>query len=292
VAAGSSSLSVCSAAGACTQLSVLVNGVSSNTQLTFSNNNLSLAPNASTMVTLYGNGGYYLSSSNNQNVATIAVSGNKVNVSALIAGSANATICQTGGQCSVLYVAVVSPNNSTTTTPTFSSADPNLIVGQTSEITISGGASSNYYISSNSNPTIAQANLTNNKIVLLGKSNGSTVVVVCAASNNCNSLPVTVKLQVINPTPTTTTTTTTTTNTNTNTNPKPKYKFTRYLSMGVTSNDVRALQIRLTWEKVYTGPITGKFGAQTLAGVKAFQKKYGITQLGVVGPATRAILNK
>jgi len=70
------------------------------------------------------------------------------------------------------------------------------------------------------------------------------------------------------------------------------YKFSTYLTIGSTGKAVTELQKKLTAEKVYSGPITGKFGAQTFAGVKAFQKKYKITQLGVVGPATRAQLNK
>ncbi len=71
-----------------------------------------------------------------------------------------------------------------------------------------------------------------------------------------------------------------------------KYTFKTYLTLGSTGTAVTELQKRLTAEKVYTGPITGKFGAQTLAGVKKLQAKYKISQLGVVGPATRALLNK
>ncbi len=68
--------------------------------------------------------------------------------------------------------------------------------------------------------------------------------------------------------------------------------FTQPLRSGSTGAQVTALQTRLTAEGVYTGPITGYYGVLTTAGVKAFQKKYGITQLGIVGPMTRAQLNK
>ena len=54
---------------------------------------------------------------------------------------------------------------------------------------------------------------------------------------------------------------------------------------------VTELQKRLTAEGVYSGPITGYFGPLTFAGVKAYQKKYGISQTGFVGPLTRAKLN-
>jgi len=190
VKAGSASVSVCSAGGACTQLSVLVNGVSSNTQLTFGSNNLSLKAGASSDVSLYGSGGYYISNSTNQNVATIVINGNKAVVSALAAGNANATVCQTGGQCGVIYVAVTATD--TNTPISFSRSNPILSVGQSSVVAISGGSGSGYSISSNTNPAVVQANLSGNSLALVGKANGSAVITVCAATNNCGSLAVTV----------------------------------------------------------------------------------------------------
>lgn len=68
--------------------------------------------------------------------------------------------------------------------------------------------------------------------------------------------------------------------------------FNTNLSLGFSGNDVTELQNRLTTEGVYSGPITGYFGPLTGAGVKAYQLKYGIAQLGIVGPATRAKLNQ
>lgn len=192
VAAGSTSINVCSAGGACTSLAVLVNGISTSGQLTFSNNNLSLIAGNSATVTLYGGGGYYISNSVNQNVASMTLSGNQINVSALTAGSANVTVCQTGGQCGVLYVSVTS-NVAAVTLPTFSATNIKISVGQSVNVAIYGGASQNYYLSSNSNPAVVQATLSNgNTITIEGQSNGSTVINVCAASNNCSSLPVSV----------------------------------------------------------------------------------------------------
>jgi peptidoglycan hydrolase-like protein with peptidoglycan-binding domain len=69
------------------------------------------------------------------------------------------------------------------------------------------------------------------------------------------------------------------------------FKFTLYLSLGATNNEVTELQKRLAVEGVYTGPVTGHFGALTKGAVISYQAKHGISQLGVVGPATRAALN-
>jgi len=195
IAAGSANLSVCSAGGACTSLAVLVNGVSSNTQLTFGNNNLSLQVGSNSDVTLYGSGGYYVSNSINQNVATIVVNGNKATVTAVGAGSANATICQTGGQCGVIYVSVTATNSLIPIS--FSNSSPTVAVGQSFSVSISGGASNVYYISSNSNPSIVQANISSNILSLAGNTVGSSVLTICSATNNCNSLSVTVNNAVV-----------------------------------------------------------------------------------------------
>ncbi len=191
IAPGTATLSVCSAGGACTQLSALVNGVSTSGQLTFSNNNLTLLTGASATISLYGSSGYYISNSTNQNVASLTLSGSQVTVSALTAGSANATICQTGGQCSVLYVAVTS-NTPSSTPPAFNPSTPSVAVGANVNVQVYGGVSSNYYVSSNSNTSIVQTNFSGNILTLTGEIAGSAVINVCAASNNCNSLPVTV----------------------------------------------------------------------------------------------------
>lgn len=72
----------------------------------------------------------------------------------------------------------------------------------------------------------------------------------------------------------------------------PQASFNRSLSVGSTGDDVRNLQTRLLGEGFFRGEATGYFGPITAAAVKAYQAKYGIDQLGIVGPATRAQLNK
>ncbi|MDP2966952.1 MAG: ice-binding family protein [bacterium] len=69
------------------------------------------------------------------------------------------------------------------------------------------------------------------------------------------------------------------------------FNFTANLRLGMKGNAITELQKRLTVEGVYSGPITGYFGPLTLGGVKAYQKKYGISQTGFVGPLTRGQLN-
>ena len=71
--------------------------------------------------------------------------------------------------------------------------------------------------------------------------------------------------------------------------------FTRNLSVGSTGAEVTALQQLLVSEGhlvMPTGVAYGYYGSLTVVAVKAYQAKYGIDQVGVVGPITRAQLNK
>jgi hypothetical protein len=191
IAAGSSTLNVCSAGGACAALSVTVNASGVGTPITFSQNNLNLNAGAVTALTISGSGGYYVSTSANPAVASVQISGNTALVTALAAGSTNISICQSGGQCAILFVTVTT-GTSTALVPTFSQTAPTVPAGQVVNITISGGATSNYYILSNTNPTIVQLSLNGNQLALTGLTAGSSMVAVCATANSCGVLNVTV----------------------------------------------------------------------------------------------------
>ncbi len=69
--------------------------------------------------------------------------------------------------------------------------------------------------------------------------------------------------------------------------------FTMTLKLGMSGSEVTALQTALKGDvSVYPeGLVTGYFGSLTQKAVKAFQAKYGIDQVGQVGPVTRAKLN-
>jgi len=121
-----------------------------------------------------------------------------------------------------------------------------------------------------------------------------------SSGNEYNSIFDSITLQVGAVVPTTTTTTTTSAQTTTTTSTTgvsgtqsgvASYTFTRPMSLGSTGAEVTALQNRLISEGVYSGAVTGYYGSLTMAAVKLYQAKYGIDQLGSVGPSTRARLN-
>lgn len=81
----------------------------------------------------------------------------------------------------------------------------------------------------------------------------------------------------------------------------PAVMLDRDLTKGMSGNDVRQLQIwlnsdpdtRITESGAGSpGNETDLFGGLTVAAVKKFQAKYGISQVGKVGPATRAKLTE
>ena len=70
------------------------------------------------------------------------------------------------------------------------------------------------------------------------------------------------------------------------------YEWSHDLQIGSPYfEDVKALQMALTFQDLYRDEITGGFYNQTYLAVKAFQQKYGIEATGFVGPMTRSKLN-
>lgn len=191
IAVGSSTLTVCTAGGACALLSVTVNASGSGTPMSFSQNSVSLNVGGAAAVTITGGGGYYVSNSTSQNIASVQISGSIAIISALAGGSTNVSICQSGGQCSILFISV-SASSGAASLPTFSQTSPVVSVSQTASVALSGGASNSYYITGNSNPNALLPSINGTTLTLTGQTAGSATVVVCAASNSCSPLTVTV----------------------------------------------------------------------------------------------------
>jgi len=404
---------------------------SSASPLTFSQNSVSLYSGQSISVSVSGGSGSYLvlnNASQNGGVVQTSVSGSSIILTtSSTTGSSSITVCSTNmSSCGIINVSIGSGSSSAVS---FSQSNPTVVIGQTTNVSIYGPQSSLFYVSSNSNPGIVQANLSGTTLSLLGIANGSSVVNVCASTSNCASLNVTVNynssstggfptlsqdnvslavgqtlsitvsggsmpyniLSTVNnifqptlnvnmltiyglsagsgamnvcsnggscatlsitvggtsstslpagcytntgysqttgvpcsTTPTVTipvgctsatmfstitgqscpnyvytppvTTTVVSTPTTPVTTPTPAtttaFKFTKPLKLGSTGTEVTELQKKLKTLDFYTGKIDGGFGVATEKAVKAFQKAHKLSQLGSVGPGTRALLNK
>lgn len=76
--------------------------------------------------------------------------------------------------------------------------------------------------------------------------------------------------------------------------PAPSSTFASDLELGMSSDDVLRLQALLASNKeIYPeGLVTGYYGSLTREAVRRFQAKYGLAQVGRVGPQTRAKLDE
>jgi hypothetical protein len=89
-------------------------------------------------------------------------------------------------QCGILNVNSTSVNS---TAISFSQTNPFVPSGQNTTITIFGGSGTNFYVSSNSNPSIVQANISGNILTLIANaSTGNSTISVCAYAGSCASL--------------------------------------------------------------------------------------------------------
>ena len=258
------------------------------TQATFSlsQNFSSILVGQTSNITITGSGSYYISSNTNTNIATAIINGSGLVITGVSTGSSTATVCQTSSQCSDVSVNVTTP--APPSVPVVIS--PIISVGQTLNFSISGN-SSPYYLSSTNNG-IFSASISGNILTIIGVAIGNASTNICASNGTCAILSVTVNASVVPAVvavvpPTEQVLGASTANTDTG-----NYKFYNPLKLGSTGSEVVELQKRLKEEGYFSGSYVAKYGPATELAVKKYQKANGLSQLGNLGPATRATLNK
>jgi len=326
ISTGSATLSVCSAnsgSTTCGTINVNVAGSSvqttnttnSNSTLSFSPSNVSLYAGQSQSVTILGGTNastvYYVSSNTAPNVASANTNGATVTINGIAFGGDNMTICQSGGPCGNLYV-YVSPTgtigtvNSTQTVTNTSNTTPVL-----SSFTISTNSVGSTFISGGSllTATFNMNQTVNTPTVSIGgapvsvSGSGSGPYVATYSLPTNISLPLPIAITFTSPIGTggqsylwignsSSLTPSSAGVTSSNTVTASGLTFTKLLGLNSTGAEVRALQQQLKDDGVYSGPVTGTFGPLTEVALKKYQAKHGLSQVGVVGPSTRALLNK
>jgi hypothetical protein len=203
---GTANVVICSYSTNCGTLYITVGGSSGYGNISLSQSNVNLTYPQTSTVTISSNGGYsgsyYVSSNNNQNVASATVSGSLLYLSSLTSGSTTVTVCQSNNssQCASLYVNVNGSGSCTyncgSGTLNFSPSSESLYVGQSATVSIYGSSSSysgSYAISSNYNPNVVYAYISGSNLYLTANATGSSSIVVCQNNNNnCGTLYVTV----------------------------------------------------------------------------------------------------
>lgn len=163
--------------------------------LTFSQSSATLYSGQTVSIQISGGTGTYSVLSNsiqNNGLVTTSISGPVITLNTTsTTGSSSITVCSTDmSSCGIINVTIGTASN--TTAVSFSQTNPTVVVGQSLNVSIYGPTSSLFYVSSNSNPSIVQANLSGTTLTLLGITNGASTINVCASSSNCGSLTVTV----------------------------------------------------------------------------------------------------
>lgn len=162
-------------------------------QLSFSQNNVPIASGQQNVpVTISGGtGSYSISNNSNPSIIQAYVSGSTVNLTTTSnSGSASITVCSADlSSCGILNVTAATTGSSTIT---FSQTNPTVSAGQSTIVTIYGTSGSVFYVSSNTNPSIVQANISSNTLTLVGNSNGSSTITVCSSTGSCGTLTATV----------------------------------------------------------------------------------------------------
>ncbi len=192
---GSTNITLCQVGGSvsnCPSIYVTVNPAGS-VQLSFSQTNPTVVNGQSLPVTITGgNGTYIIAGNSNSNIIQASISGSILTLSTgSTSGSASITVCSSDR--AVCGVVNATAGDASTVSLSFSTATPTVSANQSTTVNIYGPTGVTFYVSSNSNPAIVQANLTGSTLTLTGISAGTSSVRVCASTGTCNSLTVTVQ---------------------------------------------------------------------------------------------------
>lgn len=138
-----------------------------------------------------GTGSYLIATNSNPPVIQASISGSVLTLSTgATSGSSSLTVCSSDNALCAVVVATVGSASSAATT--LSSSAPTVGTNQSVTVNIYGPTGVQFYVSSNSNPAVVQANLTGTTLTLAGIAAGSSVVTVCSSSASCASLTATV----------------------------------------------------------------------------------------------------
>jgi hypothetical protein len=255
---------------------------------------LTLAPGQSSIVTAGVSADLTLGSHSASAVASASIMGRQISVRALSPGTDNISVCAVGLGCSTITVNVTS-SNGTNIIPasfSFSTAGGNgsqvtLGLGQTLSIPLLGNESHIFSVAHNSNPTVIGASANGATLHLTAAAYGGSNIEVCEFEGQCALMYAYVAVpQVSTPAPATPTPSPVT--------PPPsssRVVFDTYLKPGSVGTQVRALQSILIKLGYLKHVATGYYGNLTVDAVATLQAKHNLAALGVVGPATRALLN-
>lgn len=276
--------------------------------LYFDRSQVSLDVGKSTTVKVTGSGlatgaGAYYVADASSNVASVSLSGDMLTLTGNEIGGENIRVCQVAGACANLYVYIASTQANALAAQTVRKVNPGL-----SAIYIASNGAQ--FLSQNSVLTIkfnTNVDITSHvlrvgsqSVQVNGTSSGPYSATYTLTGAETYPLPVSLDYWASDGTAGHTSFTISDTGMPTQTYaptastayPSGTTKFSKALNSGSSGTEVTALQTLLRKLGYYSGPVTGNYGPLTAAAVKKYQAARGLDQLGIVGPGTRAALNK
>ncbi len=305
---GSSVISVCSSLGSCGALTVNVNYVASGGTISLSQASLTLLTGQTLSVVVSGGTAPYSVINPSPSIAQSTLSGNILTIYGANLGSELLSVCSAEGGCISLSVLV--NGSGAVTQLVLSQSSLSLTVGQGTTITASGNG--NYYVSNNSNPSVASAQVSGSSIFISPIAIGTDSISICQNGGQCVVLYITVSAASSQATATSglpqgcvstsgyspVTGQSCATGTSAPAVIAPEitqpasYIFPRYLGYGDKGEDVLMLQTTLARLGYLSATPNGNFGPATKSAVQKFQQAHGIRQTGNVGPSTKDALNQ
>ncbi len=139
-----------------------------------------------------GNGTYQIAYNANASVIQASVSGSVLTLTTgASSGSSSITVCSSDG--STCGVVIATAGSASSVALSFSSSAPTVSVNESTTVNLYGPSGVSFYVSSNSTPSVVQANLSGATLMLTGIAPGTSSVSVCASTGTCASLTVTVQ---------------------------------------------------------------------------------------------------
>lgn len=259
--------------------------------LTFSQNTITLTTGQTLPVSVYGGTGVYsIVNNSNTGILSANINGQMLNLQANNSiGQSSVVICSNDmNSCGVIHVNVaasIAAQPAVTQVTGLPIFNPIIEVGSKAAFALTG-ANGSYSVSSPQS-TFFQTNISGSLLTITGLAVGSGQMSVCSSSSSCSSFVVTISGQIVPvavpvvSVPVSQVTT-----------PSTRYVFNNPISFGAKGEEVVELQKRLHEKGFFNGKYVANYGDGTVSAVKKFQKAHGLAQLGNLGPATRALLNK
>jgi len=193
--AGITTVTICQIGGTttnCPSVYVIVKPSGTGT-LTFSQPNPTVVKGQSLPVTISGgNGSYSIYSNSNASNIQASLSGTILTLTtSATSGASSITVCTSDNAMCGVVVATAGDQSSVSVT--FSTNSPSTSVGLNTTVNIYGPTGVTFYVSSNSNPSVVQANLSGTILTLAGIAAGTSNVTICVSTGNCGTVNATVQ---------------------------------------------------------------------------------------------------